>query len=161
MIRDELLAGKGTQFDPRIVEVMIKMMDEDKEYRMRQSDDQHKTVLAVDDEEISVEMLGHIFEAQPVYRFLSAASGEEALLLLREERVDLVLLDLEMPGMKGLEVFRHIKEIRDIPVVFMTATKDLATMEKAREMGVEDYITKPFMPQILLETVYGALNWED
>ncbi len=161
VIRDELLAGKGTQFDPRIVEVMIKMMDEDKEYRMRQSDDQHKTVLAVDDEEISVEMLGHIFEAQPVYRFLSAASGEEALLLLREERVDLVLLDLEMPGMKGLEVFRHIKEIRDIPVVFMTATKDLATMEKAREMGVEDYITKPFMPQILLETVYGALNWED
>ena len=96
VIRDELLAGKGTQFDPRIVEVMIKMMDEDKEYRMRQSDDQHKTVLAVDDEEISVEMLGHIFEAQPVYRFLSAASGEEALLLLREERVDLVLLDLEM-----------------------------------------------------------------
>ena len=161
VIRDELLAGKGTQFDPRIVEVMIKMMDEDKEYRMRQSDDQHKTVLAVDDEEISLEMLGHIFEAQPVYRFLSAASGEEALLLLREERVDLVLLDLEMPGMKGLEVFRHIKEIRDIPVVFMTATKDLATMEKAREMGVEDYITKPFMPQILLETVYGALNWED
>ncbi len=161
VIRDELLAGKGTQFDPRIVEVMIKMMDEDKEYRMRQSDDQHKTVLAVDDEEISVEMLGHIFEAQPVYRFLSAASGEEALSLLREERVDLVLLDLEMPGMKGLEVFRHIKEIRDIPVVFMTATKDLATMEKAREMGVEDYITKPFMPQILLETVYGALNWED
>lgn len=161
VIRDELLAGKGTQFAPRIVEVMMKMMDEDKEYRMRQSDDQHKTVLAVDDEEISVEMLGHIFEAQPVYRFLSAASGEEALLLLREERVDLVLLDLEMPGMKGLEVFRHIKEIRDIPVVFMTATKDLATMEKAREMGVEDYITKPFMPQILLETVYGALNWED
>lgn len=161
VIRDELLAGKGTQFDPRIVEVMIKMMDEDKEYRMRQSDDQHKTVLAVDDEEISVEMLGHIFEAQPVYRFLSAASGEEALSLLREERVDLVLLDLEMPGMKGLDVFRHIKEIRDIPVVFMTATKDLATMEKAREMGVEDYITKPFMPQILLETVYGALNWED
>ena len=160
VIRDELLAGKGTQFDSRIVEVMIKMMDEDLEYQMRQFDEQQKTVLAVDDEEISVEMLEHIFETQPIYRLLTAASGEQALKMLREECVDLVLLDLEMPGMNGLEVFKHIKELRGIPVVFMTATKDLATMEKAREMGVEDYITKPFMPQILLETVYGALNWE-
>ena len=42
----------------------------------------------------------------------------------------------------------------------MTATKELTAIEKARKLGVEDYITKPFMPQILLETVYGALNWE-
>lgn len=160
VIRDELLAGKGTQFDPQIVEIMLKMMDEDKEYRMRQSDDQQKTVLAVDDEEISVELIKNIFDTQPIYRLLTASGGEEAIKLLQDGSVDLVLLDLEMPGMNGLEVFKHIKEIRDIPVVFMTATKDLATMEKARKLGVEDYITKPFMPQILLETVYGALNWE-
>ena len=42
----------------------------------------------------------------------------------------------------------------------MTATKELTAIEKARKLGVEDYITKPFMPQILQETVYGALNWE-
>ena len=42
----------------------------------------------------------------------------------------------------------------------MTATQELTAIEKARKLGVEDYITKPFMPQILLETVYGALNWE-
>ncbi len=155
-----MLAGKGTQFDPRIVEIMLKMVDEDTEYRMRQSDDQQKTVLAVDDEEISVELIKNIFDTQPAYRLLTASGGEEAIQLLQDGSVDLVLLDLEMPGMNGLEVLKHIKEIRDMPVMFLTAAKNLATMEKARKLGVEDYITKPFMPQILLETVYGALNWE-
>lgn len=160
VIRSELLAGRGTQFDPRIVEIMLAMVDEDKEYRMRQSDDQQKTILAVDDQAVSRNLLKNIFGAQPVYRLLTAASEEEALALLKEDSVDLVLLDLEMSGMNGQEFFKHIKEIRDIPIIFMTAAKDLSAIEKARKLGVEDYITKPIMPQILLETVYGELNWE-
>lgn len=160
VIRGELVAGKGTQFDPRIVEIMLAMVDEDKEYRMRQSDDQQKTILAVDDEAISIELIKNIFASQPFYRLLTVNSGEEALELLKTEQVDLVLLDLEMSGMDGFETFARIRECSVIPVVFMTATKELAAMERARKMGVEDYITKPFMPQIMLETVYGALNWE-
>lgn len=160
VIRGELVAGKGTQFDPQIVEIMLEMVDEDQEYQMRQCDDQQKTILAVDDEAISIDLIKSIFAEQSIYRLLTADSGEEALALLKEGGVDLVLLDLEMPGMKGLEVYKHIKEICDVPVVCMTATKELATMEKARQMGVDDYVTKPFMPQILLETVYGALTWE-
>lgn len=160
VIRGELVAGKGTQFDPRIVEIMLAMVDEDKEYRMRQSDDQQKTILAVDDEAISIELIKNIFASQPFYRLLTVSSGEEALELLKTEQVDLVLLDLEMSGMDGFETFARIRECSVIPVVFMTATKELAAMERARKMGVEDYITKPFMPQIMLETVYGALNWE-
>lgn len=160
VIRDELLAGKGTQFAPQIVEIMLKMVDEDKEYRMRQSDDQRKTVLAVDGEAASMGLLKNIFEAQPIYRLLTASSGEEAFKRMREDSVDLVLLDLEMPGINGQEIFKHIKEICDVPIIFMTATKELTAIEKARKLGVEDYITKPFMPQILLETVYGTLNWE-
>ncbi len=160
VIRGELVAGKGTQFDPRIVEIMLAMVDEDKEYQMRQSDDQQKTILAVDDEDISIELIKNIFETQPFYRLLTVSSGEEALELLKRDQVDLVLLDLEMSGMDGFETFKHIRECSAIPVVFMTATKELEAMERARKMGVEDYITKPFMPQIMLETVYGALNWE-
>lgn len=161
VIRGELVAGKGTQFDPKIVEIMLQIVDEDTEYRLRQTDDSYKTVLVVDDEELSIELVRNIFMNQSGYVLLTAASGDAALEVLKTRSVDLVLLDLEMPDMNGLEIFRRIKETRDIPVVFMTATKDLSTMEKARELGVEDYITKPFMPQILLETVYGALNWEE
>ena len=161
VIRGELVTGKGTQFDPKIVEVMLQIVDEDTEYRLRQTDDSQKTVLVVDDEELSIELVRNIFMNQPGYELLTATSGDAALEILKVGGVDLVLLDLEMPDINGLEVFRRIKETCDIPVVFMTATKDLSTMEKARELGVEDYITKPFMPQILLETVYGALNWEE
>ena len=161
VIRGELVTGKGTQFDPKIVEVMLQIVDEDTEYRLRQTDDSQKTVLVVDDEELSIELVRNIFMNQPGYELLTATSGDAALEILKVGGVDLVLLDLEMPGINGLEVFRRIKETCDIPVVFMTATKDLSIMEKARELGVEDYITKPFMPQILLETVYGALNWEE
>lgn len=160
VIRGELVAGKGTQFDPRIVDIMLAMVDEDKEYQMRQSDDKHKTVLAVDDEAISIDLIKNIFETQPSYRLLTASSGEEALELLKKDHVDLVLLDLEMSGMDGFETFERIRECSAVPAVFITATKELETMERARKMGVEDYITKPFMPQIMLETVYGALNWE-
>lgn len=160
VIRGELVAGKGTQFDPQIVEVMLEMVDEDTEYQMRQLDDQQRTILAVDDEPISIDSIKVIFETQPIYKLLTAGGGEEALKLLKEGGVDLVLLNLEMCGMKGIEVFKRIKEISDVPIVFMTATKDLSALEKARELGVDDYITKPFMPQIMLETVYGALNWE-
>ncbi len=161
VIRGELVAGKGTQFDPQIVEIMLAMVDEDKEYHMRQSDDLQRTILAVDDEPITMDVIKSIFETQPIYRLLTARSGEEALKLLREGGVDLVLLDLEMPDMNGLEAFKRIREISEVPVVFMTATKELTAMEKARQLGVDDYITKPLMPQIMLETVYGALNWEE
>lgn len=161
VIRSELLAGKGTQFDPEIVEVMLTMVDEDREYQMRQLDDQQKTILVVAEEVTNIELLKEIFQAQPVYRLLTAVGGQEALKLLQQGGVDLVLLDMELSDTSGLEVFKRMKGICDIPVVFMTAAKDLSAMERARELGADDYVTKPIMPQILLETVYGALNWEN
>lgn len=161
VIRSELVNGRGTQFDPQIADIMIQMVDEDTEYQMRQSEDLQKTILVVDDEIINIRLVTSIFRDQSVYRLISAKSGEKALEILQSHAVDLVLLDIEMPGMDGFETLKQIKERYDIPVVFMTATKQLAAINRAREMGVEDYITKPFMPQILLETVHGALDWEN
>lgn len=161
IIRSELLAGRGTQFDPKIVEIMVQIMDEDTEYRLRQTDDFSKTILVVDDEALSVELVKNILETQSGYEVLTAGSGEEALRQLENHSVNLVLLDIEMPKMDGFETLKRIKEHHAVPVVFMTATKELAMVEKARRLGSEDYVTKPFTPQILLETVYGALNWEE
>lgn len=161
IIRSELLAGRGTQFDPKIVEIMVQIMDEDTEYRLRQTDDFSKTILVVDDEALSVELVKNILETQSGYEILTAGSGEEALRQLENHSVNLVLLDIEMPKMDGFETLKRIKEHHAVPVVFMTATKELAMVEKARRLGSEDYVTKPFTPQILLETVYGALNWEE
>lgn len=161
VIRSELVNGRGTQFDPQIADIMIQMVDEDTEYQMRQSEDLQKTILVVDDEIINIRLVTSIFREQSAYKLISAKSGERAMEILQSHAVDLVLLDIEMPGMDGFETLKRIKKNYDIPVVFMTATKRLAAIDRARELGVEDYITKPFMPQILLETVHGALDWED
>ncbi|MCM1183636.1 MAG: response regulator [Roseburia sp.] len=161
VIRSELEAGRGTQFDPKIADIMLQMVDEDVEYRMRQSEEIQKTILVVDDEVMNIRLVMSIFKEEPVYKLISAKSGEKALEILQSRPVDLVLLDIEMPGLDGFETLVRIKERYDIPVVFMTATKQLAAINRARELGVEDYITKPFMPQILLETVHGALDWEN
>lgn len=161
VIRSELEAGRGTQFDPGIADIMLQMVDEDVDYRMRQSEDMKKTILVVDDEVINIRLVMSIFKEQSVYKLISAKSGEKALEILQSHHVDLVLLDIEMPGMDGFETLVRIKESHDVPVVFMTAMKQLAAINRARELGVEDYITKPFMPQILLETVHGALDWEN
>lgn len=161
VIRSELVAGKGTQFDPEIVEIMTQIMDEDTEYRLRQAEDFPKTVLVVDDEGLNIELVKNILDAQSNYEILTAGSGEQALRQLENHRVDLVLLDVEMPEMDGFETLRRIREHYTVPVVFMTAVKELSIVEKARRLGAQDYVTKPFMPLILLETVYGALNWEE
>lgn len=161
VIRSELEVGRGTQFDPRIADIMIAMMDEDKEYRMRQSDDKRRTILVVDNEIINIRLVENVLKRQPNYEILTAGSGEEALEILGKLSVDLVLLDIEMPGMDGFETMERIREIGPVPVVFMTASRELSVIKRAGTLGAEDYITKPFLPLILLETVYGALNWEN
>lgn len=158
VIRSELEGGKGTQFDPEIADIMLKMVDEDKDYRMRQDDEIQKTILVVDDDETCVELVANMLEEQSVYRILSAGSGKEALEVLENNRVDLVLLDIEMPEMDGFETFENMKKNHNIPVVFMTATKELTVIDRARAAGAEDYMTKPVVSQTLFETVHGALS---
>lgn len=87
-----------------------------------------------------------------------AHSGEEGLRILKEKTMDLVLLDIVMPDMDGFEVFEKIYEIMNVPVVFMTADKNLKSIKKAAQMGVEDYVVKPFIPLVLKETVHGIVN---
>lgn len=161
VIREEMLKGKGTQFDPVIADIMIEMMDADREYQMRQTDELQRTILIVDDEIINIKLVLNTLESQPMYKLLTAESGEAALEILRNNHVDLVLLDIVMPGMDGFETLKRMREIYHVPVVFMTVTKELSLIKQTGTLGVEDYITKPFLPLILLETVYGALSWEN
>jgi two-component system alkaline phosphatase synthesis response regulator PhoP len=90
-----------------------------------------------------------------------AQTGEEGLRLARSESPDLVLLDLMLPGVDGLEVCRALK--RDpasakIPVVMLTAKGEEADIVKGLELGAEDYITKPFSPKVLVARVHAVLR---
>lgn len=116
---------------------------------------QSGTVLIVDDVPRNVQLLGSIL-AQEGYEVLSATSGSMALERLSARLPDLVLLDLMMPGMDGLEVCRRIKQdpkTLDLPVIFLTAANESELAAKALKEGAVDFINKPFNTSELLARV--------
>jgi CheY-like chemotaxis protein len=111
-----------------------------------------------DDELMNVKMIQFILQEESIYEIISASSGKEALERLEAGDIDMVLLDLMLPDMEGFELYRRIKEKYTVPVVLMTADKNLDTLQKAMELGIEDYVTKPFLPVVLRETVHSIVN---
>ena len=85
---------------------------------------------------------------------LFAESGEEALDVLKSEKIDMVLLDIAMPNMNGIETFEHMREASiDIPVIFLTASGDEDDVLDALSLGAINYLKKPYVPQELLKRV--------
>ena len=90
------------------------------------------------------------------YETIVSESGAEAIDLIRQERPNILLLDLVMPGTSGLDVLDHLKSFSKIPVIAFTAKPDLA--QAALERGAADVIHKPFDPDKLIKTIEGILN---
>ncbi|MBD3382177.1 MAG: response regulator [candidate division Zixibacteria bacterium] len=102
------------------------------------------TILVVDDEEMMRGLLSKILEKDG-YSILSASSGAEALKIIDEGKVDLVITDVKMPEMNGFDLLKHIKEkTPQIGVIVMTAFGDAYTVRDALLLGADEYITKPF-----------------
>lgn len=104
-----------------------------------------QTILIIDDEPLSVAMLAHLLEEE--YQITVAHSGQEALDIISHTPPDLILLDILMPGMDGYEVFSIVKrnqELKDVPILFITALGAEECESEGLEMGAGDYITKPF-----------------
>jgi len=117
-------------------------------------------VLVVDDNESNREMLSRRLSRQG-YRVEVAASGREALDALRAQRVDLVLLDVMMPEMDGYEVLQRLKsdpELRDIPVLMISALDEIDSVVRCIQLGAEDYLSKPFDPVLLRARVGASLE---
>jgi DNA-binding NtrC family response regulator len=115
------------------------------------------TILIVDDDPGARQSLEVILEDD--YRILSAGSGQEALEVFQRESVDLILLDVNMPEMDGLEVLRRIKEQDDTVDVIMVSALNLARKAvDAIRLGAYDYITKPYEPDDILSTVNRAIS---
>ncbi|GAB4535880.1 MAG: response regulator transcription factor [Anaerolineae bacterium] len=114
-------------------------------------------VLLVDDDALLRRSLAFNLE-QAGYRVSSAASGEDALALARRDPPDLVLLDIGLPGMDGLDALRHFQAQMDVPIIFLTARRRELDQVLGLELGADDYITKPFDLNVLLARIKAVLR---
>ena len=114
-----------------------------------------KTVLIVEDNELNMKLFRDLLDAYG-YRTLGTRDGLEALLLARAHKPNLVLMDIQLPEVSGLEVTRWLKdedELRDIPVVAVTAFAMKGDEERIRQGGCEAYISKPISIATFIDTV--------
>jgi two-component system, OmpR family, alkaline phosphatase synthesis response regulator PhoP len=119
-----------------------------------------KTILLVEDEHDIQELLKFHLERENL-ALEAVDTGEEALQFLKTRDVSLILLDLMLPGMDGLDVCRRLKaqpETRDIPIIMLTAKDSEADIVTGLEMGAADYVPKPFSPRVLVARIHAVLR---
>lgn len=119
-----------------------------------------KTILIVEDNELNMKLFHDLLEAHG-YRILQTREGMEALKLARQHRPDLILMDIQLPEVSGLEVTKWIKEddnLKGIPVIAVTAFAMKGDEEKIREGGCEAYIAKPISVTTFLKTIEQFLG---
>lgn len=122
-----------------------------------------KTVLIVEDNELNMKLFNDLLDAHG-YATLQTKDGMEALELARHHRPDLILMDIQLPEVSGLEVTKWLKEddeLAKIPVIAVTAFAMKGDEEKIREGGCEAYISKPISVSSFLDTVKSFLDEED
>lgn len=120
----------------------------------------NKTILIVEDEE-DILALVHYNLSREGYKVVTATSGEEGVHVAQETQPDLVILDLMLPGMNGLEVCQALKNdvvLREIPVIMLTAKGEESDIVAGLEIGASDYVTKPFSTKVLVARVAAVLR---
>lgn len=115
------------------------------------------TILVIEDEVRMLQMLRTMLHLGG-YRILTASSGPEGLCLALEPGVDLVLLDLGLPGLNGFDVLAQIRHRCDVPVIIVTAWDDEDSKIRGLEMGADDYLTKPFSRRELQARIAAVLR---
>ncbi|MBN2169352.1 MAG: response regulator transcription factor [Actinobacteria bacterium] len=114
-------------------------------------------VLIVDDEENIIE-LAELYLKRDGFEVLSASDGSKALEIFRDEKPDLVVLDIMLPGIDGLDVLREVRKSSEVPVVMLTAKESEVDKIVGLELGADDYMTKPFSPRELSARVKAVLR---
>jgi DNA-binding response OmpR family regulator len=116
-----------------------------------------ETILVVDDEPTIVEVV-ELYLLREGFKVLTAADGHAALSAVQQQRPDLVVLDLMLPGMSGLDVTRQLRAGGALPIIMLTARGEETDRVVGLELGADDYVTKPFSPRELVARVKAVLR---
>jgi two-component system KDP operon response regulator KdpE len=115
-------------------------------------------LLLVADDEPRITKLVSMALSEEGFRVVTASSGEEALAKAEQIRPDIILLDIVMPDLDGIEVMRQLRERRQVPVILLTAKGSTADKAKGLDLGADDYVAKPFHPDELAARVRAVLR---
>lgn len=115
--------------------------------------------LIVEDDAATIEAVSVLFKVRwPEVKVISTATGAEAAHLVESESPDVVILDLSLPDIDGIEVLKEIRQFSDVPTVVLTARAESISVVQGLELGADDYVTKPFDPAVLLSRVKNVLR---
>ncbi len=114
-------------------------------------------IMVVDDEQTVLRLLCRTLEPEG-YGVIAADNGESALALLDEHKPDLVILDVMMPGLDGLQVLDMIRQRSSVPVIMLTANREVNTVRDTLTLGADDYVSKPFHKGELLARIRAKLR---
>lgn len=114
-------------------------------------------ILIIDDE-TGIRQLIKIFLERYHYQILEAGTGQEGLKIFKSEPIDLVVLDLMLPDMYGIDICKKIRETSEVPIIMLTAVQGETNVVLGFEAGADDYVEKPFSPHILLSRIQAILK---
>ena len=160
VVRSEIEKGKGTQFDSVIADIMLQMIDEDKEYTLKQIDRSHYYFLIVGEDAEWNQRVKDSLQKESIYEVImpNKVTVEGVLEKLEAHSFELIILDIEAKRGNEWEILRAIKEKYQIPVIIMSDDKNLRNTKEFMELGCDDYLTKPFSPFMFKEIIYNITN---
>lgn len=118
----------------------------------------NRGVVLVVDDEFKIRSLLELYLIEHDYEVITASCGKEALSAVEKYRPDVVVLDILMPDMNGLEVCRKIRARGEIPIIFLSCLQESETVIQGLEFGGDDYLTKPFDPNVLIARINALLR---
>ncbi len=160
VVRNEIEKGKGTQFDSVIADIMIQMIDDDKEYKLRQIDASDYKILIIGEDMESNQQIKDVLQKENVYEVImpNAVTTESVFEKLEECPINLIIADIDKDKGKYWSILHAIKEKYHKPIVIMSDDKNLRNTQEFIDFGSNDYFTKPFSPLMLNEIIYNMLK---
>ena len=156
-VRREIEMGRSGQFDPVIADVMLDMIDDDRNYTMRQAVSKVKTILAADEQIFTLRMINDILSDNSDYNIIGTQRQDELMTLIGEINADLLVIDEKL--VDDIKAFvKQIREKFDVPVVLLVSDRDALSFEELSDAGVTDFVTKPISSYVFQEIVHGILD---
>lgn len=114
-------------------------------------------ILVVDDEMLIRNVINEYLKKEG-FEYIEAENGEQAINIIKKENIDLIIMDIMMPRLDGFSAAKEIKKIKDIPIIMLSARKEEYDKLAGFDLGIDDYVTKPFSPKELMARVKAVLS---